>query len=194
MKDCEEFRELRAALSRLAASQIGCPGPAVKAALLAEFRKQQKVTPIRRPVVKWAAIATAAAAAMLMIAWLNRPQPQAVTIATAPRPAPLEAAPGVVAMAEKRPIVRHVRRTPKRRPQRAPVAEEPVEVATDFFEIPYAVPLRADERGDVIRIEMPRAGMAVYGLPVTGGQLDARVKADVLMGEDGVARAIRFIR
>jgi hypothetical protein len=36
--------------------------------------------------------------------------------------------------------------------------------------------------------------MAVYGLPVPGGRLNTRIKADVLMGEDGVARAIRFIR
>jgi len=78
----------------------------------------------------------------------------------------------------------------------APLAEQAQapEIATDFFEIPYVEPLRPDQRGDVFRIQMPRANMAVFGLPLSGGRLDARVTADVLMGEDGVARAIRFIR
>jgi hypothetical protein len=67
-------------------------------------------------------------------------------------------------------------------------------VATDFFEIPYSEPLRPEERADVFRIQMPRANMAVFGLPVAGGRLDSRVTADVLVGEDGVMRAIRFIR
>jgi hypothetical protein len=76
----------------------------------------------------------------------------------------------------------------------APQVEEQPEVATDFFEIPYTEPLRPEERADVFRMQMPRASMAVYGLPVSGGRLDSHVTADVLMGEDGVARAIRFIR
>ena len=67
-------------------------------------------------------------------------------------------------------------------------------MATDFIEIPYAEPLRPEERADVFRIQMPRANMAVFGLPVTGGRLDSRITADVLMGEDGVVRAVRFIR
>ena len=46
------------------------------------------------------------------------------------------------------------------------------------------------ERGDVVA----RAALASFGLPVNAEATGGRVKADVLMGQDGVARAIRFVR
>ena len=194
----ENERMLSAGLSELAVSTAEIPGPAVKAALLADFRRQQKITPIRRPAVKWAVVA-AAAAAVLLAVWLTRPRQPEARIATvqpavqAPARPETPAPPAVQKpTAPVKPVmVRHSRPRPKAAPR---VVEEPAEIATDFFEIPYVDRLRPDERADVFRIEMPRAGMAVYGLPVTGGRLDARIKADVLLGEDGVARAIRFIR
>jgi len=36
--------------------------------------------------------------------------------------------------------------------------------------------------------------MASFGLPVNQERAESRVKADVLIGEDGLARAIRFVR
>jgi hypothetical protein len=97
-------------------------------------------------------------------------------------------------VAPKRTVARRLPGRPKSRPKAlVPVADTP-EVATDFFAIPYVEPLRPDQRADVYRVQMPRAGMAVFGLPVVGGRLDSRVTADVLMGEDGVVRAVRFIR
>jgi hypothetical protein len=41
---------------------------------------------------------------------------------------------------------------------------------------------------------MSRAALASFGLPVNAERADERVKADVLMGHDGLARAIRFVR
>jgi hypothetical protein len=35
--------------------------------------------------------------------------------------------------------------------------------------------------------------MRSFGLPVNEDRLDPAVKADVLIGEDGIARAIRFV-
>jgi len=101
---------------------------------------------------------------------------------------PVHATPAVTAK-----VARPAKRRRVVKVQAPPVDETP-EVATEFFEIPYAEPLRPEERVDVFRFEMPRANMAVFGLPVIGGRLDSRVTADVLTGEDGVVRAIRFIR
>jgi hypothetical protein len=205
----ENEQRLSAGLSSLAMATRDLPSPALKAALLCEVRRQQKVTPIRRPAVKWAVLGAAAAAVLLVALFLTR-QPSVTHVAKTPAPVPPPAAPvfrepiaappatapppAPVVVARSRPAVR--RPKPVVRPAVPPPSSdpEPAEIATDFFEIPYAEPLRPNERADVFRIEMPRAGMAVYGLPVPGGRLNTRIKADVLMGEDGVARAIRFIR
>jgi len=45
-----------------------------------------------------------------------------------------------------------------------------------------------------VRVELPRSALASFGMPVGAEPAGGRVKADVLLGEDGVARAIRFIR
>jgi hypothetical protein len=45
-----------------------------------------------------------------------------------------------------------------------------------------------------MRVQVPRATMASFGLPVNQDLLDQRVDADVLLGSDGNARAIRFVR
>ncbi len=180
------------------ASAAGSPPPALKAALLTEFRRQQVVTPIRRPAVKWV-VMTAVAAALLMAVFLaktRRPDravpPVQIPVAavSAPVPPPVLTAGNKTAVPVK---TRPVRRTRAVKPAPKPEAET-AEVATDFFQIPYTEPLRPEQRADVFRIQMPRAGMAAFGLPVSGGRLDSRITADVLMGEDGVARAIRFIR
>jgi hypothetical protein len=46
----------------------------------------------------------------------------------------------------------------------------------------------------VVRVELPRSALQSFGLPVNAERAGERVKADVLLGHDGVARAIRFVR
>jgi hypothetical protein len=50
------------------------------------------------------------------------------------------------------------------------------------------------ERGEVIRVQMPGSALIAFGLPVNIERADVPVKADLLVGEDGLARAIRFVR
>jgi hypothetical protein len=157
---------------------------------MAEFRRSHRVTPIRRPFVKWAAMAVAAAILAAVFVGATH-HPEKIVTSVAPRvEEPLQVRVAPAATAKQRKPARR-RRVVKVRP---PPVEQAPEVATDFFEIPYAEPLRPEERADVFRIEIPRANMAVFGLPVAGGRLDSSVTADVLIGEDGVMRAIRFIR
>ena len=65
------------------------------------------------------------------------------------------------------------------------------EIATEFIPLgQYA----QTEEGHLVRVELPRSALASFGLPVNAEAAGGRVKADVLLGEDGTARAIRFIR
>ena len=41
---------------------------------------------------------------------------------------------------------------------------------------------------------MPRSALVSFGLPMNIERANERIKADVLIGNDGVAHAIRFVR
>ncbi|MEO8436387.1 MAG: hypothetical protein ABI596_15910 [Pyrinomonadaceae bacterium] len=71
---------------------------------------------------------------------------------------------------------------------------EPAEVATDFVPVGYVSALDLQEGGQLVRVELPRLALASFGLPVNMDRVDERVKADVLVGPDGLARAIRFVK
>jgi hypothetical protein len=51
----------------------------------------------------------------------------------------------------------------------------------------------ANEGGMVVRVNVSRATLNSLGLPSIGGNNTEQVKADLLVGDDGVARAIRFV-
>jgi hypothetical protein len=68
------------------------------------------------------------------------------------------------------------------------------EIATDFMPVAYGDNLNDFDNGRIIRVEMPRSALAQFGLPVNMERANERIKADVLIGDDGMARAIRFVR
>jgi hypothetical protein len=68
------------------------------------------------------------------------------------------------------------------------------EVATDFLPVGYTSPMNLQDGGQVMRVELPRSALAGFGLPVNMDRVNERVKADVLVGRDGQARAIRFVQ
>jgi hypothetical protein len=64
--------------------------------------------------------------------------------------------------------------------------------ATGFFPLFYAsVPASSTQ---VIRMEVPRAALAQFGLDSADANVNGTVLADVLVGDDGLARAVRFVR
>jgi hypothetical protein len=75
-----------------------------------------------------------------------------------------------------------------------PVYEKRDEYATEFVPLSYGGVQKPMESGEVIRVEMPRSALIAFGLPVNVDRADAPVKAELLLGEDGMARAIRFLR
>lgn len=68
------------------------------------------------------------------------------------------------------------------------------EITTEFLPLSYSSSLSQFEEGQVVRVELPRSALQSFGLPVNAERDGERVKADVLLGHDGVARAIRFVR
>jgi len=68
------------------------------------------------------------------------------------------------------------------------------EIATDFLPMTYGGAANLQEGGQMVRVELPRSAMASFGLPVNMDRSNERVKADVLLGVDGLAHAIRFVR
>jgi hypothetical protein len=68
------------------------------------------------------------------------------------------------------------------------------DIATDFIPLRYGAGLDGMDGGHVVRVELPRTALAQFGLPVDVERSTEPVKADVLMGDDGLARAIRFVR
>jgi hypothetical protein len=83
---------------------------------------------------------------------------------------------------------------PSSAPER-PARPSEGEMATAFFPLEYsAVPISG---GRLVRLEVPRAAVTAFGLKAseaTGGSASGLVLADVIVGDDGLARAVRFVR
>jgi len=69
-----------------------------------------------------------------------------------------------------------------------------VEQVTRFFPLKDEEDLNSLEAVQIVRVELPRSALGTVGLPIGSGGVRQRVKADVVLGYDGLARAIRFVR
>jgi hypothetical protein len=63
----------------------------------------------------------------------------------------------------------------------------------EFITLPGAAGLPDLESGSVIRIAVPVGALPEYGLDIVQGRSKTTVDADVLVGQDGLARAIRLV-
>jgi hypothetical protein len=68
------------------------------------------------------------------------------------------------------------------------------EIATEFLPLGYGNALNLQDGGQIVRVEVPRSTLVSFGLPVNLNRSSERVKAELLVGVDGSARAIRFIQ
>lgn len=87
---------------------------------------------------------------------------------------------------------------PRRSVRRAPRTEVANhvnrEIATDFMPLGYLNPATLQDGGQIVRVELPRSALVNFGLPVNMDRYHEKVKADVLLGVDGLAHAIRFVQ
>jgi hypothetical protein len=68
------------------------------------------------------------------------------------------------------------------------------EIATGFYPLAYsALPVT---QGNIVRLELSSASLAALGVEPSdwAGPQEGHVLADVFVGEDGLARAVRFVR
>jgi hypothetical protein len=61
-----------------------------------------------------------------------------------------------------------------------------------FVELPWTAGLPAFESGEIVRVEVPVASLPAYGFDISRG-MNRSVEADVLVGQDGLARAMRIV-
>ena len=193
---------------------LGAP-TALETRLLEAFRTRHVVTPIaskRSNARYWAA----AVAAMLLIAisvvalrWsggvdeprqaVKQAEPQVVPETKAPENKPSEQFTAAV-KAQDDPLPQRAK--PKRnrpagvrRPESTQLANHVNnEIATDFIPLSYMSAASLQDGGQIVRVQLPRAALANFGLPVNMDRYNERVKADVLFGVDGRAQAIRFVQ
>ena len=63
----------------------------------------------------------------------------------------------------------------------------------EFIPLPNAEQVGENDDVNVVRMEVPRSAMLAVGLPVSLGRESELVEADVMLGSDGLARAVRFV-
>lgn len=76
----------------------------------------------------------------------------------------------------------------KTAPKFSPKSEE---IKTEFIALAYSP---APESGQILKVKVPRSMMVSLGVTSNVGNVSELVNAEVLLGDDGLARAIRFIQ
>jgi hypothetical protein len=206
----ESERQLSADLHALAAMQSNAgASEATGQKLLAAFRAQHQQQTQAKPAWAWNWRWGAAAATLALFALgiyvavhhaprpveqaTNRPAPQPAVVATVNQPTPT---PDTSRNAQKRASSTRLStvRNKAKRPQNNQAFAEPVEVVTAFYPIPYAAPLQPYESRRIVRVSVPQPALAALGLPMSQEPTLQPVDADVLVGEDNLARAVWFVR
>ncbi len=184
----EAFPELKRRLDALASSGPSEAPPRVEAALVVEFRRRKQRARVRR-MIWYGALAAALILAVAPVAqlWRGAPEPVPVRLAAIP-PAPVSPI-GVQRGPEQAVRAAAKRRSRQSLPVRPPAPEEVASGFIPVVDVPAPI-----ERGAIVRVRVPRSAMASFGLPETFERPAGTIQADVLLGEDGVARAIRFVR
>jgi hypothetical protein len=75
-----------------------------------------------------------------------------------------------------------------------PRPAQPKEVATEFIPLVHDPFWAPGESAQLLRVRMPRSSLAGFGLPLNEERVTETVRADVIVGQDGIVRAIRFVQ
>ncbi len=204
-------RKMTAGLQALAVEEAAMNAPErVRSVLRAAFDERQAAA-ASPPVLQWPArrrlLWRMAAAAMLLIStiasvlWqreqgaqvdnnpadvVNHPSPQN------PPGQGLEATPQAKRTGEihSPKVIRPSARGGRRR---MPPVKESAEAAGDIFPLTFVAKSGPTEFVQIVRVEISRSMLLSMGLPVNIDRGEGLIKADIIIGEDGVARAVRII-
>lgn len=97
--------------------------------------------------------------------------------------------PALIAAARKRPLIRRPVSVPARNV--APKTAESAEFKSEFIALMYN---SESDSGQLVKVKVPRSMMVSLGVSTNVQGNSDLVNAEVLMGNDGSARAIRFIQ
>jgi hypothetical protein len=208
-----EAQSLSAGLRALAAADASRQAPLqLEGALLNAFEEHMRIDSEARAVRlfswagrRWQAIAAAAAVVALGLGVAlhhGRSGPRGAGLRQAAVSAPLTAGAGQqhshsTSASERRPTVeQRASRRPDKRSQSRSKTQRPASHmvwAADFLPLPYAD--NAGPLGDarIVRLTLPNSALASLGLPVSEESVPTDITADVLVGEDGIPRAISFV-
>jgi hypothetical protein len=70
----------------------------------------------------------------------------------------------------------------------------PHELATAYYSLTGGGEVVPRDGWQIVRVEVPRASLGALGFAVNPALADEPITADVMLGHDGVARAIRFVQ
>ncbi len=91
-----------------------------------------------------------------------------------------------------RPVVSEQTQSPAPKSQELAVAViEKEKIKTDFIALSYS---SAAESGQILNVKVPRSMMVALGVTSNVENISELVNAEVVMGDDGLARAIRFVQ
>jgi hypothetical protein len=75
--------------------------------------------------------------------------------------------------------------------------EAPAELETidesGFIPLPNTERMAPNEEMNLVRVQLPRSAMISLGYAVSEDRAEEQIEADVMLGADGVARAVRFL-
>jgi predicted anti-sigma-YlaC factor YlaD len=174
-------------------SELQAP-PRLETLLLQEFRREKSAATSRR--VRWqlAAIGVAAAIFLALGLTLHRQQPVTpggtASTGLASTQTPNEQ-PATKTSDGNAQAGESTAQTAANAAQAAGSAES--EYATAYMPLPYAYDPSELEGGAVVRVMLPRAALASYGLPVEGMGVTDQVTADMVVSQDGTPQAIRLV-
>lgn len=183
-------RVLSLELSVLATEDEKLQAPAhVEASLVAAFRERNR----RRSRVWWSVRWAGAVAAVAIAGWLMAEHPwrsfgspagPEIQVA-APAAVPETASPGASVKRQNEMAEMVGPSRPARRRATAETGGEFIALSAGSYPL---------GDGMVVRVELPRSAPTLVGLPIPGGDVSGTVTADVVLGQDGMARAIRFLQ
>jgi len=164
----------------------------VEAVLRSQARRQRRI-----PVAPWL-LAAGAAAVLVLGIWIGRNPPAevadtSVSPSQVSSPVPVESPdpPALEVETAVQPARRLTLPRASRRPAPVPMMPEgPVAV---FVMLPGSELMPPSQGMQVLRVRIPRTRIQALGLPVNVDHLEERVLADVVVGDDGVARAVRLV-
>ena len=192
--ETHEDEVLRSALDALVREEGGIAAPPhLEAAVMRAWDRDHRPADVGRAGAWWRRAAIAAAIILSCGLWLAReqggvglvpalpPGPERAVLPPAPSSVP------AVDIAEATPPRKHRARAPAA--AAAPMSRTPEPSAMLVL---VGTPFTGDEQVHVVRMRMDRAALAGMGLRPLDGDATSTVDVELLVGEDGVARALRL--